>query len=676
MAPLYHSLTLLTALVLSARAAPGVQTRQDDPCAVIGGQKWVAPKDVRACFSSFKVDPVVKSNILAVLSKTMAFHTSVNYQISAPGQFSTLVHEDLYQDFARIGETEYASDYDLHIDVSRTMKRLNDGHAVWANACYVRNTLFLNFLPIPLALLTEDDGSQNVYIVPEAFEVASAEFPDQISLWQDALPEGLQGQLQSLSGAKVLLINGKPPFDAVNANALITGSFQALGTRQNTFFSSYTHTADGFGYSMGNFAQQALPLADSVDLVIQRVNQTETDTITLPYRSRINPATLPFNSSVTYRANNCVAISTTNGVDLRTGNSAPSSSAFQQAPPPESPEMLNVIMDTAPLTDVVLPPSLEPDLPLVPGSFGIGSFYMLKDNVTGVLSLGSFSGPTLVNMERGTLNGLRALKDAGATRLIVDVTNNGGGYICLAHWLHRVIVGPKSTTVPQAGLDTKVRAGPLTPKIVQTIVDNNLDPTGGFLLFNPRMWRDANNNPLPVSENWLASPVKADINGHADAFSQRLGQECQPSGFRATPPDVPLFNGSQVVIVSNGRCASSCALFSITMAKEEGARTVFVGGNKDVKQQYCGTVGGQSTNFATIDTEIKTTDQKNNSLAPPDLLINAVQGITFRLAFGVDNTEEPEEWQDHPVDLNLPLTRELVNNPVAIWEAVTSKLFT
>lgn len=34
-----------------------------DPCAAIGGQKWVAPSDVRKCFTSFAVDPAVKANV-------------------------------------------------------------------------------------------------------------------------------------------------------------------------------------------------------------------------------------------------------------------------------------------------------------------------------------------------------------------------------------------------------------------------------------------------------------------------------------------------------------------------------------------------------------------------------------------------------------------------------------
>ncbi|KAJ6612739.1 hypothetical protein B0H10DRAFT_2051737 [Mycena sp. CBHHK59/15] len=677
MAPLHHFVALLAAISSASASLSEINSRKSDPCAVIGGKKWAAPADVRACLSSFEVDEVIKSNIISVISKTLAFHTSVNYEIKAPEPFTQDVHEDLFKDFARISKTNYASDYDLHIDLSRTLKRLNDGHCVWINACY--NSLYLNFLPIPLTLLTEKDGSQNVHIVPEAFQVASAEFADEISVWQNALPGSLKGKLESLSGAKVLLINGRPPFDAVNANALITGSYQPLGTRQNSFFASYVRSTANFSYSMGNFAQQSLPLSDSVDLVIQRVGQTKLDKITLPYRSRINPTTAAFNSSATYRANNCVAVDGTNGVDVYATSLVSESPVgkFQQAPPSPSPQkgLMNVIMDTAPLSDIVLPPVLQPTGPAINGSFGVGTFYMQKDGKTGVLALGSFSGADFDVMESGLLEGLLTLKAMGATQLIVDVTNNGGGFICVAHWLHRIIVGPKSTTVPQAGLDTKARDGPLAQQIVQQIVENNADPDQE-LLYNPLNWRNASNVLFSATDNWLLPPVNLNINGHADAFSQRLGQECQPEGFSAQPPDFALFNSSKVAIVSNGRCASSCSLFSITMAKEEGVKTVVVGGKNDVQQEYCGTVGGQSTDFSTIDTEIKTTHLKNSSLAPPDLLVNGVQGITWRLGFGIENTAQPEEWQDHPADVNLALTPDLVNNPVAIWDAVAVKLFT
>lgn len=58
--------------------------------------------------------------------------------------------------------------------------------------------LFLNFLPTPLTLLTDSDGIQSVHIAPEAFQVASAEFGNEIEFWQNALPGSLKGQLASV----------------------------------------------------------------------------------------------------------------------------------------------------------------------------------------------------------------------------------------------------------------------------------------------------------------------------------------------------------------------------------------------------------------------------------------------------------------------------------------------
>lgn len=83
------------------------------------------------------------------MSKTLAFHTSVNYEIRAPEPFTSAVHEDLFADLARISKQQYHSDYDLHVDLSRTFKRLNDGHCVWINRCYVSN----KYLPLSVVLI-------------------------------------------------------------------------------------------------------------------------------------------------------------------------------------------------------------------------------------------------------------------------------------------------------------------------------------------------------------------------------------------------------------------------------------------------------------------------------------------------------------------------------------------
>ena len=88
------------------------------------------------CIEGFSSLALLK--IIQVINKTLAFHTSVNYEFKAPQPFTADVHEDLLGDLARIEKQSYRSDYDLHIDFSRTLKRLNDGHCVWINSCYVR----------------------------------------------------------------------------------------------------------------------------------------------------------------------------------------------------------------------------------------------------------------------------------------------------------------------------------------------------------------------------------------------------------------------------------------------------------------------------------------------------------------------------------------------------------
>ena len=111
------------------------------------------------------------------------------------------------------------------------------------------------------------------------------------------------------------------------------------------------------------------------------------------------------------------------------------------------------------------------------------------------------------------------------------------------------------------------------------------------------------------------------------------------------------------------------------MSKLEGAKTVVFGGRQGVKQQYCGFVGGQSSNFATIKSDIKTTNLTNHPQAPPDFITNSKVGITWRLALGIQDPEEPEEWQDHQADYSLDFTKKTVNNPIGIWNETIKAVF-
>lgn len=86
---------------------------------------------------------------------------------------------------------------------------------------------------------------------------------------------------------------------------------------------------------------------------------------------------------------------------------------------------------------------------------------------------------------------------------------------------HLQIAGPKSTTVPQAGLDTKARAGDLAQLIVDELnKDPALDPKL-FLNYNPKNWRDINDVPFNATTNWLRPVVPTIVNRRRDVFSPR-----------------------------------------------------------------------------------------------------------------------------------------------------------
>ena len=60
-------LATLSGILASAKFAAAethlFDVRASDPCAAIANKTWVAPSDVRACFTSFPVDPTIKANV-------------------------------------------------------------------------------------------------------------------------------------------------------------------------------------------------------------------------------------------------------------------------------------------------------------------------------------------------------------------------------------------------------------------------------------------------------------------------------------------------------------------------------------------------------------------------------------------------------------------------------------
>lgn len=594
---------------------------------------------------------------------------------------------DLLKELQRIKGTNYTSDFELHQDISTTVKRLGDGHAGYLNYCY--DSLYTTYLPFPLAVLARPDALdvQNIYIVPEASEIATTEFRGgAVKIWQSALGRNLS----DFDGAQVVSINGQDPWTVVDAYTATSGDYQSKTTRENGFFSSYIMT----DYRLGTFAQLPLPnRGENVTLTLIRNGTTAQETYNVPYLSRIGNSTIAFTNAKTLWANNCRATRSTNGgtlfdsssrTQLKTvaglespGSEDPLAQPARFQRDPIVPQVVDgrrlatssLVVD-GPEFDIALPERLAPSSPV--SSVGAMDWYVLDNGTTAVLQMSSFSG-TFRNLQQGVLDGIRAVKAQGANKLLIDLTNNGGGIICLAAWLHRVLAGPQPGLDVQPGLNGSVRAKDLPQKLVANIIANTtgVDATDSY--YNPSNWRDVNGQKFPANFNWLNPPVDMLVNGVLDKFSQRVGDTCLP--FSMTPPATQPFEFDNIAIMTNGRCASSCSLFSILMRTKYNVKTVVVGGRPGTTQQYCGVVGGMSLNFVPMNLELKSFGLKNDSLSPPDFLTNSYQGITWRLAWSPSDPNSFEEFRSHPAQFTFPLLPSTVNNPMALWRDVSKRLW-
>ena len=373
----------------------------------------------------------------------------------------------------------------------------------------------------------------------------------------------------------MLEIDSKDPWDSVAASAAMIGGYEARSTRESSFFASYQLGATEWSYRMGDFAAKSLPpTSDTVTLTVIPVESTAPETIIIPYISRFGSASTAFTDGSSLWAGNCLAKTDTNGVDYFANGTTFSASSVDSGvpithvnpaprfappiPPHDRKQPISSFIDVTAVQAITLPPRLQPPAPIN----GTGTVRFNLDGHLGILSMGSFStGSTFNGWLQILKTGLVSLKAQGATHLLVDVTNNGGGYICVATWLHRLLVGPSPATEPQAGFDTKVRYSPLVSKIVQWIADGNAAKRD-YLLYDPVAWKFANSTvSFPANYNWLEPPVKEYINGHDDAFSQRIGEECHPYPFDPLP-EAP-FPIENIGIINNGRCASSCAIFTV-----------------------------------------------------------------------------------------------------------------
>ncbi|KAF8752157.1 peptidase S41 family protein [Rhizoctonia solani] len=555
------------ALVVSGAVGTPLGGRASDACAKIAGQSFVAPVDARACLNSFPYNSTLAKNVMDV----------VEGETNAIPFTEASVNLDF--EFARIRKTKYKTDYEFNRDLFNVINRLDDGHTLWLPSCY-RNA-FQNILPAPVVAL-EKNGAQDIYIAPDT---------------------GFNWK--KYAGAKVRTIRFRSLLDLMTPHRIDfdhrrassmgicePDSYHSIGNwvdhniRVNSVLSSYRVTSNAWAQRLGDIAGSLFPDKDSLTMTVIPVGGTKPEIV----------KATPFVDGPSYWTANCVARSTTNGVDER-GNQS--------------------------VAKKISRPKLR-QWARVAGGSGQLKAYILADNKTGVLMVGSFGGD-YTKFQTDTVAALAKFKSAGVQQLIVDTTGNGGGYVCLGEFLINALAG---TSFGYSGWESSARANPLARKIVAADIAQGID----YMFYSSNNWAFLNNTPQPANYNYMEPPLlslstakrtrtRKDFMisvrvSHLVPVDCLLCVKARHMTFSFLPNRLSLH-----LIVGNGMCGSTCALFTGIAYEKLGIKVITFGGNVPRSTyEFQWSCGNQVLEWANLDSEIKTAGLKNDPLAPPDLL--------------------------------------------------------
>ncbi|KAF8884228.1 hypothetical protein CPB84DRAFT_1686015 [Gymnopilus junonius] len=659
MTPRRTLLSLLLAPLLSV-AAPSSPAAASDPCAKIGGLEFVPPAEALACYKAFPFNETLRQNVLTNMARVFDFYTFEDFYLNSPPPFQEST-KNIRATLAQLNTTRFATDYDFNKAVYDFTTQLNDGHTRYFPSCY---NAFQNLLPAPVVSL-EENGVQNVFIVPDAVEFVSQLGPNYTGFF-----DKIGFNWQRLAGAKVLEIEGMDAYSYVDLIAdTVSGNYLDHGVRVNSVFSSYRISGGAFSQRFGDLAGPEDVTHTSLKFKLIPANSTRVETVGIPYLADF--IGVPFTDSSSFWENNCVANDATNGIDIR---SAGVNAAKRTRKQPKA-----SIIDGLNSRAINLPGPFIPTQPVVNGSDDAIQSFILPDKKTGVMFVGTFEPNDFNQFQVDTAAIISEFQKAGVTQILIDLTDNGGGFVCLGQFLHQFLAGSQ---IGDPGFQSTSRANPLAQKIVAAHVAMGENDIGTF--YSPDNWAFLNTTIQPVTFNYNNPSVPFVVNGRVDPTSQRFLDTCTES-FVVPVPKTPPFPLNKIAIVSNGNCASTCAMFSTLMFERHHTKIAIFGGKPGEQVQYKGMAGNQVLEWSDLDTEIKSVGLDSDPLAPPDLLVNSNFRHNWRTAWSFFNEQIPIGIYDlfflmmmflpflilayvsEFPQLRFPYTKDTYNNPQNLW---------
>ena len=307
-------------------------------------------------------------------------------------------------------------------------------------------------------------------------------------------------------------------------------------------------------------------------------------------------------------------------------------------------------------------------------------YYEMADATTGVLRVYTFAPSDRKAWIDTAEEAICFFNEQNIQRLIIDVSQNGGGSICLGYALEEFLFPGLRQTVgaydlkssPLFKLFASTAAGQMCDNLSEQLC--GVDPeAAGY--FTPCAWYDWYSRDQYYDDTWFLPGKVVTRGGVPGDYSSFVTQNCDVEFTRWFPGEVTNLNldPENIILLSDGLCGSTCSVFARHLQLSHRVKTVTTGGVLGGQQPSLTSFpGGEVVHLNYMQQLATRYGVVDNSLVPNPLPTTADFRFAIREIYGWDDigiTSTPQEFVYLPSDFQIFYT-EYYQNRSAVWDQV------
>ncbi|KAF9962844.1 hypothetical protein BGZ70_007852 [Mortierella alpina] len=634
---------------------PSPPPKAKDPCSELAAQgkdsESILQFDtVRDCYRAQRYNADVAAKTLAsvenLIGNVYVFLDQAKAASAAPFKTAKV---DLIAGLKKIRETKWKSDYDFNMALTYLTFSVNDGHLAYRSDCYHTATFSQ-----PISLYAPVvDGKQAVRV-----------------FYADDTQKGVPKN--SILDCAVTTIDGVPALKAVQDFTDRTSAISKdPGVRLNDAFAS-TSWYNEWMISPGGFSKRwEVPQKASMDYTIQ-CGTSAPQKITVPWIVKPSDdfSFHTFKDTKTYWDVQCAAPlspydnssarnnnRTNDAVGHRT-NVAPATTLYRErgtiALPKGGRNGRNGAAQTiTKATEVLLTATT--------------AFYKIDKTNACVAVIASeeaayfkFDASDYLQF----IQGLETLRDGGCKKIILDMTNNGGGSVDFAYFINAVFF---PSAKPYFVEDLRSNA------FVQGAAKAAIKTPTAVSVFDARGYVSMATNKPYKDASMFTKGVNYKRGGTTQTYTQKnffeYGWPFLPLAKNKTLP----WKAADMAIVTNGFCGSACTMIATRFNIEHKVKTYAYGGLQKTPLSYFSFPGGFVMDNAGIVSDLKKIKYTGKN-APVNLPVKAIFNAAVGEIYATEASTTPLEYdtQYFAANVHLDLDAASARHPDNLWVKIAA----